>query len=41
MNNKIQAVLDLFAELDKVPRQSKHEEKISAWLVEWAEKHGL
>jgi aminoacyl-histidine dipeptidase len=41
MNNKIQAVLDLFAELNKVPRQSKHEEKISAWLVEWAEKHGL
>ncbi|MBO4441931.1 aminoacyl-histidine dipeptidase [bacterium] len=41
MNNKIQAVLDLFAELDKVPRQSKHEEKISKWLVEWAEKHGL
>ncbi|MBP5405908.1 aminoacyl-histidine dipeptidase [bacterium] len=41
MNNKIQAVLDLFAELDKVPRQSKHEEKISVWLVEWAEKHGL
>jgi len=41
MNNKTQAVLDLFEELDKVPRQSKHEEKISAWLVEWAEKHGL
>lgn len=41
MNNKIQAVLDLFEELDKVPRQSKHEEKISKWLVEWAEKHGL
>ena len=41
MNNKIQAVLNLFEELDKVPRQSKHEEKISAWLVEWAEKHGL
>ena len=41
MNNKIQAVLDLFEELNKVPRQSKHEEKISKWLVEWAEKHGL
>ena len=41
MNNKIQAVLDLFEELNKVPRQSKHEEKISAWLVEWAEKNGL
>ena len=41
MDKKIQAVLDLFEELDKVPRQSKHEEKISAWLVEWAEKHGL
>ena len=41
MDKKIQAVLDLFEELNKVPRQSKHEEKISAWLVEWAEKHGL
>ena len=41
MDKKIQAVLDLFEEINKVPRQSKHEEKISAWLVEWAEKHGL
>lgn len=41
MDKKIQAVLDLFEELNKVPRQSKHEEKISAWLVEWAEKNGL
>ena len=41
MDKKIQAVLDLFEEINKVPRQSKHEEKISKWLVEWAEKNGL
>ena len=34
-------ILDAFREISKIPRRSKHEEKISAWLVDWAESHGL
>ncbi|MBP5435892.1 aminoacyl-histidine dipeptidase [bacterium] len=41
MNKKTEAILNLFEEINKVPRQSKHEEKISAWLVDWAKDHGL
>jgi len=41
MNEKIKAILNMFEEINKVPRQSKHEEKISQWLVDWAEKNGF
>ena len=41
MNKKTEAILNLFEEINKVPRQSKHEEKISAWLVDWAKDRGL
>ena len=34
-------ILDIFREISRIPRESKHEEKISAWLVKWAEKHAL
>ena len=34
-------VIDIFKALAQVPRQSKHEEKVSAWLVERAQKHGF
>ncbi len=34
-------VFDIFAEICKVPRPSKHEEKISLWLQEWAKAHGI
>jgi dipeptidase D len=35
------AVWELFDEITRVPRPSKKEEKIVAWLVAFAEKHGL
>ena len=38
MKNK---VFDIFAEICKVPRPSKHEEKISQWLQDFAAQHGI
>ena len=38
MNNK---VFDIFAEICKVPRPSKHEERISKWLQDFAAAHGI
>ncbi len=34
-------VLDIFKEITTVPRESGHEEKITAWLVNWAESRKL
>ena len=34
-------VFDIFAEICKVPRPSKHEEKISQWLQAFAAQHGI
>ena len=34
-------VFSIFNEITRVPRPSKHEEKISAWLVDFAKKHNL
>ena len=36
-----QRVFDIFAEICKVPRPSKHEEQISKWLCEFAAAHGI
>ena len=30
-----------FADLNSIPRPSKHEEKVCAWIVEWAREKGL
>ena len=30
-----------FGEIMQIPRPSKHEERISAWLVQWGNDHGL
>ena len=38
MKNK---VFDIFAEICKVPRPSKHEEQISRWLQSFAAEHGI
>lgn len=38
MTNK---VFDIFAEICKVPRPSKHEEQISKWLCDFAAKHNI
>ena len=35
------AVFDIFAEICKVPRPSKHEERISQWLQSFAAEHGI
>lgn len=34
-------IFDIFAEICKVPRPSKHEEQISQWLVNWSQEHGI
>jgi len=34
-------VFDIFAEICKVPRPSKHEERISKWLHDFATEHGI
>lgn len=36
-----QEVFSIFSEICKVPRPSKHEEKISQWLVDFAAAHGI
>ena len=38
---KTKQILDLFEEISAIPRCSKHEEKIGAFLLDWAGKHGL
>ena len=40
-NLEPRAVWEIFDEITKVPRPSKKEERIVAWLVDFAEKHGL
>ena len=35
------AVFDIFAQINQVPRPSKHEQKISKWLQDFAAKHGI
>ena len=34
-------IWEQFDDITRVPRPSKHEEKIIEWLVAWAEKHGF
>ena len=36
-----QIVWDIFEEITKTPRPSKHEEKIVAWIKDWAKKHKI
>lgn len=36
-----QGILDIFEDIAQVPRCSKHEPRISAWLVQWAKERGL
>ena len=35
------AVFDIFAQINQVPRPSKHEQKISQWLQDFAAAHGI
>lgn len=36
-----QKILDAFAQISQIPRPSKREDKIVAWLLQWAEGNGL
>lgn len=40
-HQKTKQILDLFEAISAIPRCSKHEEKIGAFLLEWAGKHRL
>ena len=35
------AVFDIFAQINQIPRPSKHEEQISRWLQSFAAEHGI
>lgn len=37
----VDQVLAIFEQISQVPRCSKHEERISAWLVSWAKQRGF
>ncbi len=42
MNNiEPREVFSIFAEINKIPRPSKHEEKISQWLQDFAHRHNI
>ncbi|MBT3276260.1 MAG: aminoacyl-histidine dipeptidase [Spirochaetales bacterium] len=41
MDNDTQRIVEIFEQISAVPRQSKHEEKISAWLRDWAAQRSL
>ncbi len=34
-------VLDIFKEITRIPRESGSEEQMTAWLLDWADAHGL
>ena len=35
------SVFEIFSQINQVPRPSKHEERISRWLQDWAAEHGI
>jgi len=41
MHVKTQEILKVFEEINKIPRCSKHEEKLSFWLQEWGRSRGF
>ncbi|MDD3094696.1 MAG: beta-Ala-His dipeptidase [Candidatus Marinimicrobia bacterium] len=41
MDETTKKILGVFEQISQIPRQSKHEEAISAWLVNWAKSRGL
>jgi len=40
-HKKTSEILKCFEEISKIPRCSKHEEKIAQWLMDWAQKNNL
>ena len=41
MHPKTQQILKIFEEINKIPRRSKNEEKLSIWLQEWGRSRGF
>ena len=41
MNKDTQRIIEIFEQISAIPRRSKQEEKISAWLRAWAEERSL
>ena len=41
MNKKIERVLEIFEQINNIPRKSKNEETISKWLYDWALQNGF
>jgi dipeptidase D len=41
MDGKTREILDIFEKISSIPRCSKHEEKISQWLEQWAADKGF
>lgn len=39
MDAKTEKILGIFEEINRIPRKSKNEERISNWLVEWGKSH--
>lgn len=41
MHPKTRQILEIFEEINKIPRCSKHEEKLALWLQEWGRSRGF
>ncbi len=41
MDNETRIIVDIFEQISAIPRQSKHEEKLSRWLTDWAVRRTL
>ena len=41
MDLKTREIMDRFEEINRIPRCSKNEEKISQWFQQWASDHGF
>ncbi len=41
LSKDVELILDIFTKINRVPRCSKHEEKIASWLIEWANSYGF
>jgi dipeptidase D len=40
-SEKTKEILDIFNQINEIPRCSKNEEKIANWLINWGKKHGF
>ncbi|MCK5809029.1 aminoacyl-histidine dipeptidase [bacterium] len=41
MADKTEKILEIFRQINAVPRKSKNEEKIAAWLIKWGKDNGF